>query len=144
MKKSRTRKLFPADEKLQNEIARRLKAGLPLAGLVAAALACGGCGDTHERSPHVVGKMMPVERQNVPEKRTPAPPPAKDNRGNNVCPDVVLAGVVAPAPPEPNAKQELPEHVVGKMPAPAESNAKREKEQPPRLLGAPLPPKKNP
>jgi len=142
MKKKRTQKLFPADEKLQNEIARRLKSGLPLAGLVAAALACGGCGSSQEQPPHVVGKMMPVERQNVPEKRTPPPEkPANCDREQKGM--RVLAGE-PPALPKPNAKQEQPEHVVGKMPAPAKSNAKREKEQPPRLLGAPLPPKQKP
>ena len=78
MKKSR--RLSPADEKLQNEIARRVKAGLPLAGLIAAALVGGGCegfsrtsGDVpmterqqqELRNPHVVGKMPASEE---PEK----------------------------------------------------------------------------
>ena len=67
----KTRKLFPEDEKLQREIARRLKAGVPLAGLISAALLCGGCGG--ELSPHVVG----IEER-PPETRTPPPP---ENRG---------------------------------------------------------------
>ena len=103
------RKLLPEDEKLQREIARRLKRGVPLAGLVSAALLCGGCGG--ETPPHVVGKMPASERRNVPEKCTPpspgeekkppAPPRSSDNSRREQQPRPPrLAG----EPPRPNRK----------------------------------------
>ena len=73
----------------------------------------------------------------------PAPPPGKDNRANNVCPEVALGGYVAPVPANREREQKKSFALDGTPPPPPpppQPNAKREKKQPPRLLGAPLPP----
>lgn len=63
MNKRKTRGLSASNEEIQKEIARRLKAGLPLAGLVSAALFCGGCDKENSEwmGRHLQGDVAPRE-----------------------------------------------------------------------------------
>ena len=137
MKKRKTRKLFPEDEALQREIARRVKAGVSLAGLISAALICGGCGDSG-----CFGVTGDVPREELGAPGKPAPAPQPDNRGSQTERSG-LAGEPAPLPiPENRGNQtERPVVTPGK-PAPRASNVAKEQQPPIRLLGTPMPPKR--
>ena len=100
MKRPKTLSLSKVNASLQCEIARRLKCGLPITGLLAATLFC-GCGE--QQSGGLSGAIAPAssvkgENANPPDNRPnerfkviklmgiPLPPPKKadspDNSGN--------------------------------------------------------------
>ena len=115
---SRKKKLQPF-ESVRREIARRLQAGLPLAGMIAATTLLTGC---HEHSENFPAGSVPrdpalYERQSEKPK-TPDQPKPK-NQDN----ETVTAGGVGPVMgaliPPPNKKNETvdPASTVGRYPA---------------------------
>ena len=91
-------------ESVRREIARRIQAGLPLAGMIAATSLLCGCSERPPRGP--IGKMTTKDaprceqRSEQPKPKTP-PPPKKN--GNREVKERPLAGM--PKPP-PNRKNE--------------------------------------
>lgn len=97
-----------AFESVRREIARRLQAGLPLAGMIAATTLLTGC---HEHSEHFPAGSVPrdpalcEQKSEKPKPKTP-PPPKKN--GMSESKEQPLAGVPAPPPNRKNEKQTPP------------------------------------
>jgi hypothetical protein len=116
-------KTSPDFESLQRRIARRLKAGMPLAGMIAATTLLCGCNE---------GGAFGRTAGSVPMDRTEQPqPPAKKN-GKNEDPEKIPMGYV---PSDPNRKSEIEStRTTGAMPPPA-PNRKNEKVDPASTRG---------
>ena len=90
-------------ESVRREIARRLQAGLPLAGMIAATTLLCGCGEKSSRGV-LAGKPAPDPKQceqkcEQPKPKTPAPPKKNDKSEIEERP---LAGMQTPPPNEKN------------------------------------------
>ena len=140
---SRKKKLQPC-ESVQREIARRLQAGLPLAGMIAATTLLTGCQERGERVPAGSVPRDPslYEQQTErPKPKTPAPAkrndrseqqsfrttgmvaPVESNRRNETENDVPAGDVEPP----PNQKSETydPAGTMGRYPAKPENKERR-------------------
>ena len=129
---SRKKKL-PPYESVQREIARRLQAGLPLAGMLAATTLLCGCQERPPRGP--IGKMQMNEtprceqKSEKPKPKTP-PPPKKNGRSEQNT--FRTTGIVAR--PEPNRRNETENDVpMGDVEPPP--NRKNETVDPASTMG---------
>jgi len=109
------RKKKSADfDRIQREIARRLQAGLPLAGMIAATSLLCGCQERAGRVPEGLVERDPslYEQQNEQPKQ---PKPKKKNDKNETENDLPAGDVEPP----PNRKNESfdPASTMGKYPA---------------------------
>ena len=99
MSKSKTQSF----ESVRREIARRLQAGLPLAGMIAATTLLCGCSERPPRGP--IGKMPAKDDSRCEQKseqpKPKTPPPLKKN-GDREFVEQPLAGVPAPPPNRKN------------------------------------------
>ena len=115
-------------ENLQNRIARRLKAGLPLAGMIAATGLLCGCNE---------GSVFGRTAGSVPMKddRTEQPVSHKKNGKSEQYPDRT-AEVPAPLQEGPNRRNETEDEVTsGDVPMPPPSNKKNETFDPAGTMG---------
>ena len=113
------RKNSPDFESLQKRIARRLKAGLPLAGMLAATSLLCGCNE---------GSMFGRTAGSVPRENDSCerPTPPKKNGKGEQCPDRPV-GALVPPKDEPNRRNETEDEVTsGDIPMPPPSNEKNE------------------
>jgi len=92
-------------ESVRREIARRLKAGLPLAGMIAATTLLCGCSERPPRGP--IGKMTTKNDSRCEQKsEQPKPtPPAPKKNGKNESREYMPAGALIP-PEDQNQKNE--------------------------------------
>ena len=94
---------------VQREIARRLRAGLPLAGMIAVTGLLCGCSERPPRGP--IGKM-PAQDDTWCEQRAEQPkpktPPQPKKNGESEVGERPLAGVPLPPPNRKNEKQPPP------------------------------------
>ena len=96
---------YRAFKSVRREIARRLKAQLPLAGMIAATTLFCGCNEQPSRGP--IGKMQTKDdtRCEQSEKPKPKTPPKKN--GEREVKERPLAGALLP-PPNSNNECERP------------------------------------
>ena len=113
------KKTSPDFESLQKRIGRRLKAGLPLAGMLAATSLLCGCNEGS-----AFGRTAgSVPRENDSCERTTPP---KKNGKSEQCPAPTV-GVPVPPKEEPNRQNENEDEVTsGDVPMPPPSNKKNE------------------
>ena len=126
------KKTSPDFESLQNRIARRLKAGLPLAGMLAATSLLCGCNEgsvfgrtagsvpmKDDRNEQPVSPEKNGKCEQCPDRtpRVPAQPKDGANRRNETEDEVTFGDV--PMPPPSNKKNETfdPASTMGKYPA---------------------------
>ena len=113
------KKTSPDFESLQNRIARRLKAGLPLAGMLAATSLLCGCNE---------GSMFGRTAGSVPNKNggiEKTAPPQKNGKSEQCSARTV--GALAPSKDEPNRRNECDDEVTsGDVPEAPPSNEKNE------------------
>ena len=93
-------------ESVRREIARRLKAGLPLAGMIAATGLLCGCSE---------GSMFGRTAGDVPMDRTQRPAPSEKNGGKKID-NNLPAGDVKP-PPNKKSENIDPAGTMGRYPA---------------------------
>ena len=112
---SRKKKLSPFGA-IRREIARRLKAQLPLAGIIAATALFCGCNERSGRA--IMGDVpreIPPEEEQQTKRQTPKTQPS--NCQNETAPAIIMGEV--PGPPPSNRKNENydPAATMGKYPA---------------------------
>ena len=100
------KKKSPDFESIRHEIARRLRAGLPLAGMIAATTLLCGCSE---------GSTFGRTAGDVPMDRTQQPAPPAKNDGNETENDLP-AGDVEP-PPNQRSESVDPASTMGRYPA---------------------------
>ena len=94
-----------AFESVRREIARRLQAGLPLAGMIAATTLLCGCSERPPRGP--IGKMSANYTPRCEQKsEQPKAQAAPKKNGNREITERPLAGVPAPPPNRKNEKKQ--------------------------------------
>ena len=129
---TKRKKTSPDFESLQREIARRLKAKLPLAGMIAATTLLTGC---HEHSENFPAGSVPrdpslYEQTEKPKPKTPAPAKRND-RGEQQS--FRTTGMVAPV--ESNRRNETENDVPAGDVEPPPSNWKNETHDPASVRG---------
>ena len=89
-------------ESVRREIALRLQAGLPLAGMIAATTFLCGCSERPPRGP--IGKMTTKDDSRCEQKSERPKPkaPAPNKNGNREVKERPLAGMPKPPPNEKN------------------------------------------
>ena len=118
------KKTSPDFENIRKEIARRLQAGLPLAGMIAATALLTGC---HEHSENFPAGSVPRDPA-LYERQTEKPKPIQPNKNDKSeqCP-LRTVGMTAPSKAEPNRQNETEDEVTsGDAPEMPPSNQKNE------------------
>ena len=128
---SRKKKLHPC-ESVQREIARRLQAGLPLAGMIAATTLLTGCHEHSENFPAGSVPRDPALYERQTEKPKPKTPHRPKNNGKSEQHAFRTTGMVAS--PEPNRRNETENDVpMGDVEPPP--NRKNENVDPASTMG---------